>query len=95
MKGISSIAQVPDGQGHPQWRLCVCRHWWDTGERGTNPALLVQSLLSLVGWGCQEGSWRPPAFQSLLSALIHLMNYTLKQLHTEGGAGKEASLTIN
>lgn len=45
--------------------------------------------MSLAGWGLQQGSGSIPAFQSLLSALIHLMNYTLKQLHTEGGAGTE------
>lgn len=51
--------------------------------------------LSLVGWGLQKGSRSIPAFLSLLSALIHFMNYTWKQLHTEQGAGKETSLTIN
>lgn len=44
---------------------------------------------SLAGWGLREGSRSIPAFQSLLSALIHLMNYRLKQLRAEGGAGSE------
>jgi len=46
--------------------------------------------------GLLQGSGSvPPASPSLLSALIHLANSTWKQLHAEGGAGKEPSLTIN
>lgn len=46
--------------------------------------------------GLQEGCGTTPASQSLISALIHLMNYTWKQLHTEGGAGRgEGDLAYN
>lgn len=64
--------------------------------RTLQSGICAPCLPSLGGWGLQEGSRTIPAFQSLLSALIHLMNYTLKQLHTEGGAGRgEGDLAYN
>lgn len=89
MKGMSLIASVLVARSSPSgcsWR------WWDSEPDRTG---FVPRPLSLGGWGLQEGSGSISAFLSLLSALIHFMNYTWKQLHTEWGAGKETSLTIN